>query len=313
MFELLTHVHRLRGTKSKFSYSIPVVPSPLLPRTQPESKPSPSPNSLNHFITYSSPPARSALSSYDSRQNQPPVNQGVQARDRVLEAIAPMRRGRPENSRESKSVSSSRPPSPQKASAPKQTSGDKSKDWLDVDFGPEQDRFWKSAAEHSLSNSSQSTDLGWTIADGQKPRKEKSEQSTGFGDNFTQNLLDSSDLNISLSGAAPPRLSPRPNSTTTAVKLSTPPIQPLAYTGGISRTNQGASSSKDAFEGLGLMTRTSKPTPTMGEARKLRTGLARLNSPIIPSDYKRHDTSKISSQPSLSPPPKLSVDNAFSS
>jgi AP2-associated kinase len=302
VFELLTHVHRLRGTKSKFSYNIPVA-SPLLPR--PQFKSSSSSNSLNNVITYTSPPAKSAPSLYDpsSRQSQPPVNQGIQARDRVLEAIAPMRRGRPDGSRESKNASSSRPPSPQKTSAPKQSSPDKSKNWLDNDFGPEQDRAWKAATEHTLAGSSHSMELGWSIGDvqkpgdGQKPQKEKLEQSTGFGDNF-QNVWNSFDSN--LSAPVPPRLSPRPNLATPIAK----PIRPLAHTGGVSRMNQNALPSKDAFDGLGLMTTTSRPAPTMGEARKLRTGLAIVNTPIIPSDYKRHDNSKISSssrRPSLSP------------
>ncbi|KAF8808057.1 hypothetical protein BYT27DRAFT_7166536 [Phlegmacium glaucopus] len=302
VFELLAHVHRLRRTKSKFSYTIPA-PSPLSPRTQPEFKQSPSPNPS---VAYTSPPANPALSFYGphSRQNQPPINQGIQARDKILEAIAPMRRGRPSNSTESKSASSSRPASPQKTSAPKQTNADKSKNWLDIDFGAEQDRVWKATTEHTLASLNDSTDLGWTIDDGQKPQKEKLERSTGFGDNFTQKLWNSSDPNIS--GAAPPRLSPRPNLTTTALKPSTPSIRPLAYTGGVPRTNHSAPSTKDAFDGLGLVTTTSKPAPTMGEARKLRTGLAIVNSPIIPSDYKRQDTGKVNSssrQPSLSPRP----------
>ena len=304
VFELLIYVHRLRGTKSKFSYNIPA-PSPLSPRPQSEFKSLPTPNPLNNVITYTSPPAKSALSLYQpsSRQNPSPINQGIQARDRVLEAIAPMRRGRPDGSRDSRNASSSsRNPSPQKASTPKKSSPDKSKNWLDGDFGPEQDRAWKAATEHNLATSSHPVELGWNIGDGQKPQKEKSEQSTRFGDNFTQNVLNSLDSNPSL--PVPPRLSPRPNLTTTTAKQSGAPIRSLAHTGGISRTNQPASPSKDAFEGLGLMTPTSKPAPTMGEARKLRTGLAFVNAPIIPSDYKRHDNSKISSssrQPSLSP------------
>ena len=305
VFELLIHVHRLRGTKSKFSYNVPA-PLPLLPRPQSEFKSLPAPNPLNNVITYTSPPAKAVPSLYEpsSRQNQSPINQGIQARDRVLEAIAPMRRGRPDGSRDSKNASSSRPPSPHKTSAPKQSSPDKSKSWLDGDFGPEQDRAWKAATEHNLAISNHSVELGWNIGDGQKPQKEKSEQSTGFGDNFAQNVLNSLDSNRS--SPVPPRLSPRPNLTTTTAKSSGAPIRHLAHTGGISRTNQGAPPSKDAFEGLGFVSTTSKPTPTMGEARKLRTGLAFVNAPIIPSDYKRHDNSKISSssrQPSLSPRP----------
>ena len=304
VFELLIYVHRLRGTKSKFSYNIPAH-SPLISRPQSDFKSLPAPNPLNDVITYTSPPAKSGLSLYQpsSRQNQTPINQGIQARDKVLEAIAPMRRGRPDGSRDSRNTSSSRPPSPQKASAPKQSSPDKSKNWLDSDFGPEQDRAWKAATEHNLPTLNHSADLGWNIGDGHRPQKEKSEQSTGFGDNFSQSVMNSLDSNHSL--PVPPRLSPRPNLTTTA-KLSAAPIRSLALTGGISRTNPGTSSSKDAFEGLGLMTSTSKPAPTMGEARKLRTGLAFVNSPIIPSDYKRHDNSKISSSSrrlSLSPRP----------
>lgn len=297
VFELLIYVHRLRGTKSKFSYNIPA-PSPPFPKSL-----LPAPNPLNNVISYTSPPAKSGLSLYQpsSRQTQSPINQGIQARDKVLEAIAPMRRGRPDGSKDSRNPTSSRNPSPQKASASKQSSPDKSKNWLDSDFGPEQDRAWKAATEHNLATSNHSVELGWNIGDGQKPQKEKSEQSTGFGDNFTQNVLNSLDSNHSL--PVPPRLSPRPDLTTTA-KLSAP-IRSLAHTGGISRTKQGAPPSKDAFEGLGLTT-TSRPAPTMGEARKLRTGLAFVNAPIIPSDYKRHDNSKISSssrQPSLSPRP----------
>ena len=305
VFELLIYVHRLRGTKSKFSYHIPT-PSPSLLRPQSEFKLSPAPNPLNNVIAYTSPPAKSGLSLYQpsSRQNQSSINQGIQARDKVLEAIAPMRRGRPDGSRDSRNVpSSSRNPSPQKSSTPKQSSPDKSKNLLDGDFGPEQDRAWKAATEHSLTSSNHSVELGWNISDGQKPQKEKSEQFTGFGDNFTQNVLSSLDSNHSL--PVPPRLSPRPNFTTPTAKLNTP-IRSLAHTGGISRTNQGAPANKDAFEGLGLMTTTSKRAPTMGEARKLRTGLAFVNTPIIPSDYKRNDNSKISSgsrQPSLSPRP----------
>ena len=302
VFELLIYVHRLRGTKSKFSYNIPAL-SPLMSRPQSEFKSLPAPNPLNNVITYTSPPAKSGPSLYhpSSRQNQPPINQGIQARDKVLEAIAPMRRGRPDGSRDSRNTSSSRPPSPQKASAPKQSSPDKSKNWLDSDFGPEQDRAWKAATEQTLNHS---VDLGWNIGDGNKPQKEKSEPSTGFGDNFAQSVINSLDSSHPL--PVPPRLSPRPNLTTSTAKLSVVPIRPLAHTGGMSRTSQGASPSKDAFEGLGLMTSTSKPAPTMGEARKLRTGLASVNSPIIPSDYKRHDNSKTSSSSkrlSLSPRP----------
>ena len=294
VFELLAHGHRLRGTKSKFSYNIPV-PSPLSPRTQqPESKPSPS-SSLNNLFTYTSPSTKSALSLYDSssRQNQPPINQGIQARDRVLEAIAPMRRGRPDSSKEPKNASSSSPPSPKKSSTPKQSYADKSKNWLDSDFGPEQDKIWKTATEHGLTDS---TDPGWAIGNGQRPQKEKSEQSTGFGDNFAQSLWSS--LDPSFSDAAAPRLSP-----TATLKPSAVPIRPLAHTGGAPGTNQSAPPGKDAFEGLGLITTTSKPAPTMGEARKLRTGLAMVNTPIIPSDYKRSKISSTSRQPSISSRP----------
>ena len=296
VFELLNYVHRLRGTKSKFSYNIPV--------PQSDFKSLPAPNPLNNVITYTSPPAKSGLSLYQPspRQNQSPINQGIQARDKVLEAIAPMRRGRPDGSRDSKN--SSRNPSPQKASTPKQSNPEKSKNWLDGDFGSEQDRAWKAATENNLSTSNHSAELGWNVGDGQKPQKEKSERSTGFGDDFSQSVLKSLNSNNSL--PVPPRLSPRPNFTTTTAKPSGAPIRSLAHTGGMSRTNQGGPPSKDAFEGLGLMTPTSKPAPTMGEARKLRTGLAFVNSPIIPSDYKRHDNSKISSssrQPSSSPRP----------
>src|ERR1700683_2369914 len=119
IFEVLTHVHQLRGTKSRFTYTIPS-PQPLSPRQ-------PTANPLDSLVSFQS-----------SSGTSPSRNAGVQAREKVLEAIAPMRRGRPTTSAPRTPESRSRQSSPQK----EKTQG-KPQNWLDGGFAAEEEKAWK--------------------------------------------------------------------------------------------------------------------------------------------------------------------------
>ncbi|KAF9015725.1 hypothetical protein BDQ17DRAFT_1341538 [Cyathus striatus] len=212
VFELLAHVHRLRGTKSQFQYNIPV-PQPLSPRHQLSPKSSLVSNPLEGTITYTS-----------QMSSTSPVNQGVQARDKVLEAIAPMRRGRPQVTKDSRN-DSSRPSSPQKAVSSQLPLKEKP---AITGFAMDEDNAWKAVVSRNAeTNRAGSGDDAWKV-NVDKSRGEIMEREG----------------------------SQRWNPT---------PIKP----------GLGAAvyKEKDAFAGLGLSI-IDKPAPTLGEARKLRTGLA---------------------------------------
>lgn len=300
VFELLNHVHRLRGTKSKFAYNTPV-PPPLLPHGHPQAKQPPPLNPLDGLVTYGFPPAKSALSIYDMNAPSNPPNQGVQAREKVLEAIAPMRRGRPTASKES--LSTSRPPTPPKHS---QSRSEYSKDWSDSGFGPEQDKAWKVATErHSSSRPPNASDEAWNLGElDQNLGREKKDRPTGFGDDFAHKLWNSQDPN-----SPTPRLSPRPNMN--VLKPNDTAVTPLIFTG-ISKIRPKQDrlqqkKDKDAFEGLGLMVAAPKTAPTLGEARKLRTGLATMSTSTNQGDYRQREHDKAQpnlERPSPSPQPR---------
>ncbi|PAV22841.1 serine threonine [Pyrrhoderma noxium] len=80
VFEILDTVHTMRGTKSRFTYTPP--PKQVL---SPRSLPDP----LSPVATKNQAASIKSPDSTGSRMN------GIQAREKVLEAIAPMRRGRP--------------------------------------------------------------------------------------------------------------------------------------------------------------------------------------------------------------------------
>lgn len=277
VFELLTHVHRLRGTRSKFSYNVPS-PQPLLSPSQSHIKQPPpsSPNPLEGLVTY----AHSAVNSPPS--NTINTNQGIQARDRVLEAIAPMRRGRPNASRE-RQRTLSRPVSPRKGDQSRYHNQGDEKDHTQHDFTVEQERAWKAATERSAiqGKSSGAEDVAWAIGkSNQDGRKLTLDRPTGFGDDFAEKLWSAPDPN--LNAQSQPRLTPSPNRVTMSV-------QRTAETPAFSNTSRvrpkqdrlmlSRNKDRDAFEGLGLMTNAPKSAPTLGEARKLRTGLAMVSMP----------------------------------
>ncbi|KAK0198735.1 hypothetical protein F5146DRAFT_1020811 [Armillaria mellea] len=254
VFELLTNVHRLRGTVSSYHYNHNPTPQPLSPRVQSSRKPVPSPHLLDSTISYRAVP------------------QVALARDKVLEAIAPMRRGRPIRDQDSGSTS------------PKEQ-------WLNDDFGAEEEKAWKSAVKTATPRKN-SKDDAWAIS---SQSKNPASLSKGFGDDFAAKLWDEFE-----SGPAkpPPQLSsPRPYDATPKLPARRQPT--AGSTTGHSKLNSSVRS-KDAFEGLGLSISDKKPTPTLGEARKLRTGLA-VVSPVSHSFASDFYNGAI--RPSISPRP----------
>src|ERR1700733_14491706 len=99
VFELLAQVHHLRGTKSRFQYTIPI-PQPLSPRHQTQLRPSPSPNHVENLDSSQliQPITNSRKSDSISSPSLPSKNQ-VYARDGTADDSPFMRRGRPASSK----------------------------------------------------------------------------------------------------------------------------------------------------------------------------------------------------------------------
>ena len=133
VFEVLNHVHSLRGTKSRFTYTLPPKQPPLSPRTV-TSAPL---QTLSPNIMSSSSGANPLddLVTYKPRQS-PAKNAGVEAREKVLDAIAPMRRGRPASA-----VLSTPPASPRKEKSPMRVG-------TDAKFSADDDRAWRGVRGH---------------------------------------------------------------------------------------------------------------------------------------------------------------------
>ncbi|KAI0082311.1 hypothetical protein K474DRAFT_1671406 [Panus rudis PR-1116 ss-1] len=272
VFEILNHVHALRGTKPKFSYHIPSKQPPLSPRgvqstplqtLSPNVLPSSQLNPLDDLV------------SYKSRQS-PTKNAGQEARDKVLEAIAPMRRGRPTSALLS-------PPSPRKEGGVPLGS--------DMRFGSEGDRAWNGVRGHksgqaAIGGSSgafkQATDSvdAWGINVRDKDMAHKDHEkgfdndfsslTKGFGDSFqpsrspvpsslqsskgqVQGVPQPQPISIPRPSPSPGLTMPPPRSPSKPAPSPSPRMRP-----------------KDAFEGLGLSSQ--PPPPTLAEARKIRTG-----------------------------------------
>ncbi|KAJ7084744.1 hypothetical protein C8R43DRAFT_317737 [Mycena crocata] len=281
VFELLSLVHRLRGTKSQFTYNIPP-PQPLSPRPQ-QTQFSPVPNAIDATITYRS----------QQQQQSPSKNPGVQARDKVLEAIAPMRRGRPTT--DAPSPSKSRTSSPQKERPRGQTplGTDKTKNWLE-----EEDKAWKAVTVKSGTSapSKHTLDEAWMTRGGENGSS-AAKPSKGFGDDFAEKLWDSFDPNASKAVAYAPLHG-------SATSPKAPPLRQPAFTGSFTTQRGGKDKDKDAFEGLGSFGGGDRPAPTLGEARMLRTGLAGMSSSTsshkydgISGDYKDYKPSRPSPSP----------------
>ena len=266
VFEVLGDVHRMRGTQSQFQYTA-AMSQPLVSNRPPHTKHATS-SALDGVITYKSPKAPHK----STPPSTPAKNQGQLARDKVMEAIAPMRRGRPSPSKDL-SGPNSRQPSPQKA-----VTGDKLKLNLNGINLADDEKAWKlwvAEATQSAKPSSLLDDSAWGLTSG-KENVQRSAPS-GFNDNFAENLRPSMESStISHVGSKqtprPVSLSPsQPRESGTPTRHAPPPQSPISI---ISRRNPAPRTERDAFDGLGLGLPTEKREPTLGEARKFRTGLA---------------------------------------
>ncbi|KAG6830894.1 hypothetical protein H0H92_014045 [Tricholoma furcatifolium] len=269
VFEILTHVHRLRGTKSRFKYTIPTN-QPLSPRHPTASQSSPSPTVRSDLMAVPQP-NRVTMSVSPSR------GQGVEARDKVMAAIAPlrkasstelraptvsadlhetsdspMRRGRP-LTREPEPLST-------KLGNVKTSENSYGNSLLDGGVPTRQER-----QDTNVSRGEGALADAWNVG-GKVPRISSSKDTNiGFSDNFSSKLWDGVNDKTSTQGR-PSLPSSKPSS-----PLPTRLQPPLAV-------NRRPSPDKDAFEGLGLALAPEKPAPTLAEARKLRTGLAIMHS-----------------------------------
>jgi len=286
VFELLDQVHRIRGTKSRFTYHMPPA-QPLSPRVI-QHYPA---NPLDGVV-----PNRTKSSNTQTQTQRKDTR--APSREKVLEATTtPMRRGRPSSSHQKESTlsASSHPPSPTVGPGAARAVD---RDWL----ADEEDKAWRALRTSTQVTgdvkAQKSGGVGWsawkpknvphgglvdTSSTSKNAEPEPRTPTTTFGDNFSWNTGDSTKLG---SGVGTP---------TTTKGKSTPSkfASPLE---GSRATKVIISKGKDAFDGLGLPITVSQ-APTLGEARKLRTGLATFG------DYHR---------PSVTPNPSLTTAKSSS-
>ncbi|KAI0032159.1 hypothetical protein K488DRAFT_50509 [Vararia minispora EC-137] len=285
VFDLLDVVHRMRGTKSRFTYkrpqekTAPPRPTELLP-----------PNPLDSVVSYRPSSANAIVQ---------PKNAGIQAREKVLEAIAPMRRGRPT------AGSSSRTVSPEKAGgdsffADEEASWKKAKGAQAVVRGHRSGlaspTAWGGKSDDVWAGPAPGSSKALEISDSRKPFRggTQSPFGKGFGDSF-DGMLGSSTAAAAASAAA----SSLP-STDKLLGASAPVIIPSRPSSNV--TGGLASRPRDAFYGLGVSPSEKPPAPTLAEARRLRTGLA-TNSSGVDLLSGRLDVPASSQRPNLSPKP----------
>lgn len=308
VFEILNNVHALRGSTSRFNYAIPV-PPPLSPSKQrasmfsPSSVTSPSANPLDGLVSYGRNSQTTVLDAAHASQS-PPAGSGIQARDRVLEAIAPMRRGRPAGAG---AVTAFGTGVADRASSPvKKSTG----------LGTDDNSAWKHVKGHKsgvvssgawkLRRQTGDMDDAWKpkgpVSDVKSPIY--TESKGGFGDAFSDTLVGSMSSSTDPSttaktGSSPMPIPPRP--TTQPDSLSAPRGARL-----------GTSAPKDAFHGLGFAEK--NPAPTLGEASKARSGLAATGG-LSSSETARLMSSNPSPslRPSLAPQPTPSTSSARTS
>ncbi|KNZ80622.1 Serine/threonine-protein kinase ppk30 [Termitomyces sp. J132] len=247
VFEILDHVHRLRGTKSRFKYSIPAQ-NPLPLRQQTTFNVSPS--SIVRRELSVPRPNRVEMSVSPSRQ-------GVQVREKVMEDIVPLRRGDQVPSKTPETSPST--PNLQPAVEPQflRRGRPPIRDSTRTELKPDS---W--ATSIPLFGNGAPTDA-WYIG-GDKPRLDNAqEMNIGFGDDFAAKIGDK---------VVTDKLPSQTHLNTKKLSPSSPTRfqQPLGI-------NKRTSPEKDAFDGLGLLS-AEKPEPTLAEARKLRTGLAIMHN-----------------------------------
>lgn len=312
VFEILNIVHRMRGTKSKFTYNAPPRPQ-LVPQlvTGPASTTA---AALDGLVSY-----RSSTSSIPQAQAPPSTNKnaGVQAREKVLEAIAPLRRGRP--TPVSLHHATTGPSSPTRDKTERKPT--------ESEFKDVEDESWKAARGAIRGHRSglvsptvwpppaTSYDDAWMVTRGPNTDAEREKHRdrrrtvlgspgglSGFGDSFDGGLeLPSAAANPSASTSGSSWLMPQSSSkpvTTTQRPETTSRIR-------------GPSKSKDAFEGLGLLSDRA-PAPTLGEAQKARTGASvgpaggESSSASLTVPGRGNSYTSAGSSPRPSPSPRLS-------
>lgn len=276
VFEILDHVHRLRGTQSRFTYAIPPREPPLSPRSMAPPLQALSPNIVSPTPLPNNP--LDDLVSYKSQQPlsvSPSKGAGIAARDKVLEAIAPMRRGRP----------AAGLPMPSPPTSPKK----ERRFDLDSKFTAEEDRAWRAVRGHKSGLASiGGTNMGrnkpengdaWVVG----PRLDSKEKAKGadrkafeqaFGDDFSTGFDKSFGDSFQSALSPAPAPSPRPQrSPQPQVQYQPSPSPNPPLTTQLGR-RQSIRKPKDAFDGLGLAA--APPPQTLGEARKTRTGMASI-------------------------------------
>lgn len=262
VFEILNHVHTLRGTRSRFTYTIPPKQPPLSPRTA-TSAPlqTLSPNIMS---SSSSTNPLDDLVTYKPRQG-PAKNAGVEAREKVLEALAPMRRGRPASA-----VLSTPPASPRKEKSPMRLG-------TDAKFSADDDQAWRGVRGHKSGmatfgggaslGSSNNADA-WGLS-GREKAGTSNDVPKGFDNDFSSFGKGFGD---SFQPSRSPLPSPKPPHSQPPSQQSIPIPRPSPSPSKLAPSPR--LQPKDAFDGLGLISAPSPPT--LGEARRVRTGMANL-------------------------------------
>ncbi|KAI0271818.1 kinase-like domain-containing protein [Russula aff. rugulosa BPL654] len=220
IFEILNTVHRMRGTKSKFNYNVPSR-SQLVSQLAIDRAPATS-AALDGLVSYRTSTASAAQAQVLTSVN-PNKNAGVQAREKVLEAIAPLRRGRP--TPVSLHHATTGPSSPSKEKVEHKPS--------ELEFKDAEDESWKAARgavrghRSGLASPTRwlppaaSLDDAWGVARGSgtsgdkvkdRDRRRTMQSSMGgFGDSFEARLDLPSISTAAASTSSSPWLSPQPS------------------------------------------------------------------------------------------------------
>ncbi|KAF7981086.1 hypothetical protein HWV62_34779, partial [Athelia sp. TMB] len=245
-------------------------------------------------------------------------NPGVQAREKVLEAIAPMRRGRPvSTSGQTPPESKSRTASPQKEKAQQS----KVQNWLDDSFAADEEKAWKAmkstqsgAAPVRGHRSGTATLETWKVKNPVPPAMDPTWSTDarangppvvelgltpgGFDNDFAEKLWNQFESD------------PKPLSN--AKPMSIPGRSALGSSDSTGNAKIAAPRKvQDAFDGLGLSPSDNRAPPqTLGEARKTRTGLASMNGTgngltaplqVNPSGQASRPSSSLAPRPTPSP------------
>jgi len=302
VFEVLNLVHRMRGTKSKFAYNVPSR-SQLVPQLVNEPA-STMAGALDGLASYRSPASSVSQAQLPPSSNK---NAGVQAREKVLEAIAPLRRGRPTTI--SLHHATTGPSSPTQEKLERKPT--------ELEFNDAENESWKAARGAVRGHRSglmsptkwpvptASYDDAWNVARGSSTDAEKAKNRdrrktvlgsqadlSGFGDSFG-------------GGLELPSATVKPSTSTSGTSWPTPQlsVKPPETTSRFRAPNKP----KDAFEGLGLLSDRA-PAPTLGEVQKARTGASvgatgveSSSNLAVPGRGTSHTSASNSPRPSPSP------------